>query len=249
MTTPQSRSPGPKSPGPKSLGPKSPGPAVMLRFGARAISLLSLLLAGCGTTTPPGVVPGDFEAAPRDLVSVQSLTTDYLVHFGGRGYIARPERDGLDTFISNFARNHPESVRVALSGTAAPAQFRAVADILVADGIDPRDIVRTPRHVGRAVPRGTIALSLERAVAVQPNCPGWVDHISAPADNNTNPNFGCSDVSNLAAMIGDPHHLREGASNIYEDGERGAKSVANYRADKVKDLPPINESFTVVPSK
>jgi pilus assembly protein CpaD len=80
-----------------------------------------------------------------------------------------------------------------------------------------------------------------------PGCPGWIDHVSAPEDNRPNPNLGCSDVSNLAAMVGDPHHLREGASSIYTDGEVAATSVTEYRTDKVKELPKTNEQFNVIP--
>jgi hypothetical protein len=49
-------------------------------------------------------------------------------------------------------------------------------------------------------------------------------------------------------MVSDPHHLSKGASSIYQDGERAATSVANYRTDKVKNLPAINETFSVIPS-
>jgi len=70
--------------------------------------------------------------------------------------------------------------------------------------------------------------------------------VSAPEDNSTNPNLGCSDVTNFAAMVGDPHHLRRGASSIYTDGEVAATSVADYRADKVKELPKLaTEKFNV----
>ena len=213
---------------------------------------LSVATAGCGTTNPTGaigtgVVGNDFEAPARDLIGVKTLTANYIVRVSG-GYVTQAEHVRLDEFVTGFARNRPESLRVALSGAASPAQYRAVADILVADGVEPRSIVMHRSAVRPGILRGSVVLNVERAVAVVPNCPGWVDHISAPADNSTNLNFGCSDVSNFAATVADPHDLREGESNIYGDGERGAKSVADYRADKVKDLPPVNEQFQVVPS-
>lgn len=220
-----------------------------VRLGLNILALVGfgLASAGCGTTTPPGYTSTNFESPARDLIGVRTLTANYLVRING-GYISQSEHDRLDKFVTGFGRNRPESLRVALGGAVTPAQYRAVANILVDDGVDPRYIVlnRTPVRAG--TPRGSVTLHLERAIAVQPNCPGWVDHISAPADNSTNPNFGCSDVSNFAATVADPHDLVEGQSNIYEDGERGAKSVADYRVDKVKDLPPVNEQFQVVPS-
>ena len=59
-------------------------------------------------------------------------------------------------------------------------------------------------------------------------------HPSAPTDNLTEPNFGCSNVYNFAAMVADPHHLYRGASSIYYLGQRGAADVTAYREDKVK---------------
>jgi pilus biogenesis lipoprotein CpaD len=219
---------------------------------AAAAAVLALLLAGCGTTTPPGTDLGDYEAAPRDLVRVASITDSHRVRLGRNGYVSRSERDSLAAFVAYIAANRPESLRVALRGPATPAQFRAVAALLVADGVDPRTIVRADRRLGSHAPPGSVAgnvtVAVERAVAVQPACPGWVAHISAPADNRTDPNFGCSDVSNFAAMVSDPHDLIVGDSSIYADGERAATSVANYRADKVKSLPPENEQFTIIPS-
>jgi pilus biogenesis lipoprotein CpaD len=213
--------------------------------GALASGVLALFLAGCGTTTPPGVELGDYTAPPRDLLQVESIADSHFVRLGRTGSVGKPELDRLDAFVADIAENRPESLRVALRGSATPTQFRAVADRLVADGVDPRNIERAGWRSGPPVPRGAVAIAVERAVAVLPDCPGWVDHVSGPADNRTNPNFGCSDLTNFAATVGDPHHLSKGASSIYFDGERAATSVANYRADKVKDLPAINETFAV----
>jgi pilus biogenesis lipoprotein CpaD len=219
------------------------------RFGTVAVVMLGLLSAGCGITAPPGIEPDDYAAAPRDLIAVGSIAANHVVQLGGRGgHIGKPERERLDAFVTAVAANRPESLRVALRGPAAPARLKAVADQLVADGVDPKHIVLADRRYGPAAPRGTIVVEIERAIAAVPNCPGSVDHVSAPEDNRTEPNFGCSDVSNFAAMVSDPHHLSQGASSIYQDGERAATSVANYRAGKVKDLPAVNEQFSVIPA-
>jgi pilus biogenesis lipoprotein CpaD len=213
--------------------------------GALAIGVLALFLAGCGATTPPGVELGDYTVAPRDVLQVESIADSHVVRFGRAGSVGKPERDRLDAFVADIAENHPESLHVALRGAATPAQFRAVADRLVADGVDPRNVARAGWRSGPPVPRGAVAVAAERAVAVLPDCPGWIDHLSAPTDNRTNPNLGCSDLTNFAATVADPHHLSKGASSIYFDGERAATSVASYRADKVKELPPMNEGFSV----
>lgn len=213
--------------------------------GLRAIGLplLMLLLSACGTTAPWGIDLGDYEAAPRDLIGVASVGDDHVVRFGRAGYVGRLERGRLDAFVADVAANRPESLRVALRGPATPARLNAVSNTLVADGVDPKNIAMADWRFGPPAPPGTVVVIVERAIAIVPNCP-VVDHISAPADNLTNPDFGCATAGNFAEMVGDPHHLAEGASNIYQDGERAAENVANYRADKVKNLP-ANESFSV----
>jgi pilus biogenesis lipoprotein CpaD len=220
------------------------------RLLAIGIGMLGLVLAGCGTTAPPGpqgpVDLGDYQAAPRDLVQVEGYSDSHPVRLGQGGFIGKPERDRLTAYIADVAKNRPESLRVVLRGPATPAQLRQLGDLLVADGVDPRHI-RADRWSGPRAQRGAIIVAVERAIAVLPDCPGWISHVSAPEDNLTNPNFGCSDVSNFAAMVGDPHHLKQGASSIYTDGERAASSVADYRADKLntRELRKVNETFTV----
>ena len=231
-------------------------PPAKVRFGTIGIGMIALILAGCGTTAPPSALGpvdlGDFQAAPRDLIRVEGFSDSHTVRLGRTGYATKLERDRLATFIADVAANRPESLRVALGGAATPAQLRSVADLLVADGVDPQHIVADKRSTPRA-PSGTIVVAVERAIAVLPDCPGWINHVSAPEDNSTNPNFGCSDVTNFAAMVGDPHHLRQGASSIYTDGEVATTMVTDYRTDKVaerwKDLPQINEKSNILIGK
>ncbi len=226
-------------------------PPAKARLFAIGFGMLSLVLAGCGTTAPPSALGpvdlGDFQAAPRDLVRVEGFSDSHLVRLDRTaGYVGKIERERLAAFIAHVAANRPESLRVVLRGAATQAQLKGVADLLVADGVDPTHIARTDLRSGPPVARQTIVVAVERAIAVLPDCPGWINHVSAPEDNSTNPNFGCSDVTNFAAMVGDPHHLRQGASSIYTDGEVGATSVADYRADKVKELPKLStEKFSV----
>jgi len=209
-----------------------------IKLAAAAVLLLALGLAGCGTTNPYGPPLADYQAEPRDLIAVASHTDQYLV----AGRFTRAQRDRLAAFIASAASNRPESLRVTLHGRTSPARLREIADALVADGVDPRAIVRADPRLEAPPPAGTVLVAIERAIAVQPDCPGWLAHVSAPEDNLTNPNFGCSNVTNFAAMVGDPHQLRRAASSIYTDGEAGALSVANYRADKVKELRKTTET-------
>ena len=216
---------------------------------AACMAFLALAVTSCGATAPPELARENYIGAARDMIAVASIPGTHFVYLGGKsGHLTKVERDRLGAFVTAIAANRPESLRVALRGPAGPAQLQAVADQLIVDGVDPKHIVLADRRSGPPAPRGSIVVEVERAIAAQPNCPGWVDHISAPEDNRTEPNFGCSDVSNFAAMVADPHHLIARASSILHDGERGATSVANYRAGKVKELPALNEQFSVIPA-
>jgi pilus biogenesis lipoprotein CpaD len=219
---------------------------------AAAAGLLALALTGAltgcvdTTTAPRGVNLGNYEGAARDLTGVTSFTADYVVRPGSGGALSRAERGALDAFLTEIASNRPDSLRVVIYGPATPAQQNAITAALVSNGVGPEYIswAREGRS-RRPIPRGSLVLAFERAIAVAPNCPGFTGHPSAPTDNLTEPNLGCANVSNFAAMIADPHHIYRGASSIYYTGERGAKDVEAYRADKVKPLPRINEGFTV----
>lgn len=204
------------------------------RTGTIIAAFAMVILSGCGATVPPGIEPVDYTAAARDLVPLVSAPGGFAVQVDPGGHLNNREHARLNAFIADFAGNRPESLRIALYGRVSPAQFRTVADALVADGVDPSNIVRAPDSSIPSRPR-EIAIGVERAVAVLPPCPGWTDHISAPEDNRNSPNFGCSDVSNFAAMVSDPHHLVRAASSIYRDGERAAIAVTAYRSDKIFD--------------
>jgi pilus biogenesis lipoprotein CpaD len=207
-----------------------------------AAALLALSLAGCGTTNPYGPPLADYQADARDLIAVAGHGDQHLV----AGRFTRLEHDRLAAFVASAASNRPESLRVTLHGRTSPGRLREIVNALVADGVDPRHIVRADPALEAPPPTGAVLVAVERAIAVQPDCPGWLAHVSAPEDNRTNPNFGCSNVTNFAAMVGDPHHLHRGASSIYTDGEVGALSVANYRADKIKELPKPETTVSTV---
>jgi pilus biogenesis lipoprotein CpaD len=235
-----------------AVEPMPAAPYRAARLAGRALRAIgiagvALILAACGTTTTPyGIYLGDYQAAPRDLIAVERIGNSHAVRLADRtGMVSKAERNRLAAFIAHISGQRPDSLRVVLRGRATPAQVRTVTNLLVADGVHPRHIARADWHSGTAVPPGTIVVDAGRAIAVLPNCPGWINHVSAPQDNWTSPNLGCADVFNFAAMVADPHHLSEGASSIYHDGERAVANVTAYRTDQVKELPRIDPTFTV----
>jgi pilus biogenesis lipoprotein CpaD len=215
---------------------------------AAAGGVLVMALAGCvpATTAPYGADLGSYEGAARDLTGVTSFAADYVMRLGSGAAISPAERGRLEAFLAEIAYNRPESLRIVIYGRATAAQKSAITALLMADGVGPEHLGwGADAHPGRPVTRGTVVLAVERAIAVAPACPGFMGHPTAPGDNLAEPNLGCANVNNFAAMVADPHHLSRGASSIYYTGERGAKDVEAYRADKVKPLPRINQGFTV----
>ena len=137
------------------------------RLFAIGVGTLALVLAGCGTTAPPSALGsvdlGDFQAAPRDLVRVEGFSDSHLVRLDrAAGYVGKLERDRLAAFIADVAANRPESLRVVLRGAATQAQLKGVADLLVADGVDPTHIARADLLPGPPAARGTIVVAVER---------------------------------------------------------------------------------------
>jgi pilus biogenesis lipoprotein CpaD len=219
---------------------------------AAVLGIIALSLSGCSSTAPEGFVAADFQAAPRQILKVETRRESHTLYIDRKSGQPSPlERQRLDAFIADLAGNRPEAVHVELRGAASAQQLQRVANLLLAAGVDPSNIKLLPgQSADAAGPRGTEAVTIaaERGVAVVPDCPGWFDHVSAPSDNKVNPNFGCSDTSNFAAMIADPKDLAKGRSTPFSDGERAANAVSDYRAGKVKDLPKEPSQFQILPS-
>jgi pilus assembly protein CpaD len=210
-----------------------------LRAALAAVAVAAL--SGCGSTGPEGIKYADFQAAPRQVIEVQKRSETHPLYVDQRtGQPSPLERERLKAFLDDLAGERPEALRLTIRGPGSAEQLQRIAPLLVVSGIE-RDKIRIEpgQPPGPQGPAGTqtVMIAAERAVAVAPECPGWVDHVSAPGDNRVLPNFGCSDVSNLARMVADPNDLVRGRSSLISDGERAASAVTNYREDKVKDLP------------
>src|SRR5690349_11163810 len=161
------------------------------RLGATAGGLLALMLTGCvdTTTAPWGVNLGDYQAPARDLVGVSLYTAEHVIRLGPGGTVSQTERNDLEAFLTAIAYNRPESARIVVHGRATPAQRSALTATLTVNGVGPEHILwARDGDLGRPVPRGTLVLATERAIAVAPNCPGFMGHPSAPTDNLTEPN-------------------------------------------------------------
>jgi pilus biogenesis lipoprotein CpaD len=217
-----------------------------------AAGLGALLLAGCGETAPDSFYAVDSRAPPRQILKVDTKSDIHTVYVDRRtGLPSAIEKQRLDAFIDDLAKDRPDALHVELRGPEPVERLQRIASLLVERGVEPHKITIFPgSNTGAAPLAGAypVAGAGGRATAVIPDCPGWVAHVAAPADNRVNPNFGCTDASNFAAMVADPKDLVRGESTPYSDGERAASAVSAYRADKVKDLPK-HDTFDVIVGK
>jgi pilus biogenesis lipoprotein CpaD len=221
-------------------------------LGLAALAAAPLALAACGTTVPEGVTVDttvDYQAPPRDVIHIELKNESHTIYVDRRtGAASLAERQRLDAFVTTFGADRPEAIHAELHGGGSGEELRSVANLMVELGVMRSKIKLFPGERSTVqAPSGTDAVVIAgtRAVAVLPNCPGWLNHVAAPADNMVEPKFGCTDVSNFAAQVADPYDLIAGESSTYSEGQPAADAVAAYRTDKVKELPKSGE-FSVI---
>jgi pilus assembly protein CpaD len=207
---------------------------------AASAGALALVLGGCGETVPPGTTVVDFQKQSRDVVKVEERHATQVVFVNSRtGSVSPAERERIARFVSDFGGDRPESVHVNLHGNGPTEQFTNVIDALVTLGLERNKIKLFPgERAGAAGARSdSIPMAATRTVAILPDCPGWLDHIAAPGDNQTEANFGCANVSNLGMMVADPADFAKGQSTPYSDAAPAVNAVQRYETDRVKPLP------------
>jgi pilus assembly protein CpaD len=202
------------------------------------LALAALVLAGCEPTAPEDVLATNWESAPRDVLSTESRTAT-LTLSSERGTLSASERKRLFAWLAGFGHGRPGSIHALIRGPGSREQLHRIAMEMIAVGVEPQKIELVPGQPG-PWRRAGVTITASRAIAILPDCPGWISHVAAPEDNAIEPGMGCSDTSNLAAMIRDPAELASGESSPYHDGEVGALAVTRYRTDKVKPLPTRN---------
>lgn len=77
---------------------------------------------------------------------------------------------------------------------------------------------------------GTLRVVVSRAVAHVEGCPDWSRGNAGEYAGASKSNFGCTDASNLAAMIANPQDLIEGRSgDTASDARLSVKAIKTYR--------------------
>jgi pilus assembly protein CpaD len=93
------------------------------------------------------------------------------------------------------------SLRRPSGGGASAATARQVYNLLVQNGLSPRNIHQgTYRGSGNA----PVLIAFTRTVAVTKECGDWSSDLANTPDNQPHSNFGCAVQQNTAAMVQNP---------------------------------------------
>lgn len=202
-------------------------------FVLGALAVLAMGLAGC--TEPPPPEP-KLLAEPAAL-QVDKKTETHKLAVDAAGKPSDLERRRLAAFIADVAGKDPAAVHVTIQSSQTAPHMQAIVKLIAAEGIDPRkiDFGAAPGGSSRSV-----TIVADKYTAEAPDCPAWDTGPVATNNNSTRANLGCANLSNLAAMVADPHDLIAGKSSTKADATTAAAAVQRYHDDKVKDLPQHN---------
>lgn len=147
------------------------------------------------------------------------------------------ERSRLDAFIADLAVKRRDALHATVGGTGNNLQRLEATRMLAEDGIDPANIVLAPAAKG-ATATGPVIIEVELYSVDAPPCAPWSTIVSAAGNSSAElPDLGCSNLTNLAAMVSDPRDLMHGSTTPYADGITSAAAVQRYNEDNVKPLP------------
>ena len=197
-------------------------------------ALLSMvaMLAGCAQPTPPAAA--QHAAAPLTL-KTRLHTESHRLALGPDGRASALERNRLAAFIADLATPRRDALHARVSGTGNDMQLLAAARMLAEDGLNPANIVMVP---ARETATGPVTIEVEQYSVDKPACAPWGTVVSASDDNSVErPELGCSNLTNLGAMVSDPRDLMRGSTTPYADGITSAAAVQRYNEDNVKPLP------------
>lgn len=90
---------------------------------------------------------------------------------------------------------------------------------------------------------GTIRVAVDHLNALGPKCPDWKIHPYAEFGSQQMPNTGCSDRTNLAAMIVNPADLVDGQVPASASGHPVTYGEIRVRHDQIRPLEDATASF------
>lgn len=190
--------------------------------GALALSI-GLTLGACGGMP----TNRSLESVKQPVVERTNYTLD--VRAGASG-LSIPEQQRLSGWFEAMDLRYGDRVSIedpmmSKSTRDAVSALAARHGILVSEG--------APVTSGYVNP-GNARIVLTRSSASVPGCPDWSANSDSNYTNGTNPNYGCSINSNLAAMIANPEDLIRGQTGSGQTTvSTSSKAIDSYREQPV----------------
>jgi len=191
-----------------------------------AAMLVALLLPGCSTTKPQGLVDAAKTIEVKPVLATHPVSFD-----NGSAMLSPAEIDNLRAFLAEGRITRIDSITVETGDSRlGSARASRVSDALSNLGYT---------HVVAPVSRpndDSVAVVVKRLAALPPSCPDWGEVGHYDPLNLPMKNLGCASATNLYLMVADPRDLVSGRMLGPADGEEAVRSVDNYRAGKLDNL-------------
>lgn len=210
----------------------------LTRAAAAAASLIALSAAGGCSTLPSerSELPTGPSAADRHTISVAETGERLDVPVGADDMtLSHAARNDLVDFARSYARwGHGSLVMSMPSGggnSDAAARLAQQARIVLADSGVPYLAISGTMYDASGRGDAPILLNFIRFEAQGPECePLWSQDLARPeGGTGAYESFGCATVSNLAALLEDPHDYLEPRGEEARDAARRAFVLGRYR--------------------
>jgi pilus assembly protein CpaD len=183
-----------------------------------AAMLVALLLPGCSSTTPEGLVD-----APKAVAVKPVLATHPVAFDDGSAMLSPAEIDDLRAFLAEGRVTKIDSITIY----AGDSQLGSALSNLGYTHV----VAPSNQPGGDAV-----AVVVKRLAAMPPSCPDWGPVGHYDPNNLPMKNLGCASATNLYLMVADPRDLVSGRMLGPADGDEAVRSVDNYRSGKLDNL-------------
>jgi pilus assembly protein CpaD len=187
-------------------------------------------LAACAAPVPHPPAHALSETPRTPTVSLVKLTQ--AIHFRpGQISPDGPQQIDLTRFLRDSEAHRGDTVYIVHGPSAVDIDRAAhLSDDLSARGLGGVVIADD------TLPGGNLRVVVERYVAQGPKCPDWSQPNGDKLTNELPSDFGCSNASNLAAMIANPHDLVSGRTMGPAVGDAATRPVERYREGTIPPL-------------
>lgn len=152
--------------------------------------------------------------------------------------ISDVDRARLRAFVSAYLNNGhgPLTITAPSGGSHDFDGQEAASDIRKAlneAGVPWSSLTGATYRTGGSAEGDQLVLSFTRYVATASECGVWSGLKESDYRNLRSPNFGCSVMNNIAAMVGDPRDLVEPSDPADRDGTFATLAVERYRRGEI----------------